>query len=98
MGRNRVDRNTKSAEMKQLKFRLFFILAKGNLPMLVSSCHIVYIATQHYCEPKKNKFQVTTSYSYLPNTADPQVALLGVAGGGVGVAEDNPLLILWGNH
>jgi len=33
----------------------------------------------------------------LPNTADPQVALLGV-GGGVGVAEDNPLLILWGNH
>ena len=69
-----------------------------DLPMLVSSCRIVYIATQHYCEPKKNKFQVTTSYSYLPNTADPQVALLGVAGGGVGVAEDNPLLILWGNH
>jgi len=35
----------------------------------------------------------------LPNTADPQVALLGVGGsGGVGVAEDNPLLILWGNH
>ena len=52
-----MNRNTKSAEMKQMKLRL--------------SRAITMRRAIYYGQVKK--FQVPTSYSYLANHADPQV-------------------------
>ena len=72
MGRNRVNRNTKSAEIMQLKFGLaHHVIAKESLHRFGVLCIRVLIGIVG----NKWKMHLILSHSYLANTSDSQVAL-----------------------
>ena len=78
MGRNRVNRNTKSAEIMQLKFGLaHHVIAKESLHRFGVLCMVfVYCSASLGTNGKCiSSHSLILSHSYLANTADSQVAL-----------------------